>query len=339
MASVIMWAEGGGKIGMGHISRCTVIGDQLRKNALNVVFWINDDPAVKKRIKELGFSFKVISLDDPVSAKQQALNRSVFVIDTKRLVSQVLDILRASGCGTVLLDNVTEARMHADVVIYPSAIYENTLEWRGFRGQQYFGGSYVPIADSFIKAKEVRKKLSAVHSRSVLVTMGGSDPNKLTDKVVAALLESETPLNINVVIGPSFSPDERLDAIEQQGHGTIKFIRNCPDLSTIMAESYIAITAFGTTLYELAYMGVPGIIISNYREDDRDMQAFRKLGTALPLGYHEDVTAESIRTAVGDIIADENMREMMSHCSVIDGRGSDRIVSIIEKQLLKQNIS
>jgi spore coat polysaccharide biosynthesis predicted glycosyltransferase SpsG len=258
------------------------------------------------------------------------------VIDTKKPVSGPLNMLRSLGSRTVLLDNVTEARMHADIVIYPSAVFENSLDWSGFRGKIYFGASYVPIADSFIKAKTERKEPTDTLRKSILVTMGGSDPNRLTYRVVSALLGSKESMKINVVLGPAFPHDERLDAIERQGYDNIKFIRNCSDLSGIMAESHIAITALGTTLYELAYMGVPAIIISNYREDESDMRAFRKLGTALSLGYHEDVSADAIRTATEGIIADGNIREKMSRYAVIDGQGADRIVSIIEELFVKR---
>jgi hypothetical protein len=46
-----------------------------------------------------------------------------------------------------------------------------------------------------------------------------------------------------VIIGPAFSPDTRLNEIEKQKFPNVKFIRNIEDLSLIMAESHIAITA------------------------------------------------------------------------------------------------
>ncbi|MGR3218340.1 MAG: hypothetical protein ACUZ8H_00800, partial [Candidatus Anammoxibacter sp.] len=164
------------------------------------------------------------------------------------------------------------------------------------------------------------------------VTMGGSDPKRLTFKVVSSLLKLSTPVKAKVVIGPAFPSCPDLDEIEKQGLPNIDFVRNVKDLSEIMTQSYIGITAFGTTLFELAYMGVPSIVIANYKSDKYDMAAFGKLNIGIPLGYYMDVSSADIEKTAEMFITDSELRENMSQNGkkLIDGKGVERIASIIK---------
>jgi spore coat polysaccharide biosynthesis predicted glycosyltransferase SpsG len=98
-----------------------------------------------------------------------------------------------------------------------------------------------------------------------------------------------------------------------------------------MAESHIAITALGTTPYELVAVGVPAIIISNYEEAIQDMETYKKLGVHVPLGYYDSVRPEMIKNAVKDFLSDQNHWEMMRNkgWEIIDGNGAERIARLL----------
>lgn len=338
--SIYIWVESGKKIGMGHVNRCLVIAEELKLKGFQVLFLVNDDPVVITRVNDEGFQCKIASLETFLQNGVIEKNGNIVIIDKKKTVTVLIKQLRTAGYKVILLDNVTTARLDSDMVIYPAAIFVNDLDWDGFIGKVYYGADYVPIARSFITAKPRLNQIGGHPPYRILVTMGGSDSNHLTRKVVSSLLEFNGPIHLDVVIGPAFSHDSELEKIEHKRYDNISFIRNNNDLSFLMAESYMAITALGTTLYELAYMEIPALIIANYREDERDMNAFKKLGTALPLGYHEDVTSDTIRHAVETLINDKILWEAMSHKGKIDGRGAERIASLAEELLIpvKKNI-
>ncbi len=98
-----------------------------------------------------------------------------------------------------------------------------------------------------------------------------------------------------------------------------------------MADSHIAITAVGTTLYELAAVGVPAIIAANHSKDHRDLELYKKLGMNLPLGFYQDVAPLQIQNAVSWLIEDkaawQNMRN--KGWQLIDGHGARRIAECI----------
>jgi spore coat polysaccharide biosynthesis protein SpsF len=222
-------------------------------------------------------------------------------------------------------------------VIYPTVIFENNLDWKGFNGKVFGGAEYIPIARSFTKMRGKMQDRTLQPPYQILVTMGGGDPNRLTCRIVSSLLKSHESMKIKVVIGPAFSPDPDLDNIKEQHYHNVEFIKGKDDLSDIMAESHIAVTALGTTIFELACLGVPAIIIANYRTDEKDMNAFKKVGICLPLGYYEDVSDGAIKQAVKTLLKDGKLWSDMSQKGrmIIDGKGAERIAAIVGKLLLE----
>jgi UDP-2,4-diacetamido-2,4,6-trideoxy-beta-L-altropyranose hydrolase len=333
LKKIFIVTEGGKNIGLGHVRRCLVIAQELQKRDMDVLFLVNEDSSAIEWIKNKGFHYKI-----SFCTKLQFLNaagprKSLVVIDTKRPVATFIRALKSRGYKTVLMDNITNARLEADSVIYPTAIYENNMDWKGFKGTIYGGAKYIPIARSFIEMRKqaADKKLRLPYQ--VLVTMGGSDPNQLTGKIVAALLMSQVPMHIRVAIGPAFSSDHLLDSIANRHQQNVQFVEGKDDLSTDMAESHVAITALGTTIFELACMGVPAIIVANYKSDEMDMIAFKKLGIALPLGYHALISDFQIRETMVNLLENKGLWGNMSQKGkmLIDCNGAERIADIVEK--------
>jgi spore coat polysaccharide biosynthesis predicted glycosyltransferase SpsG len=341
---IIIWTEGGKGIGLGHVRRCLVIAHELKERGIDVLFFVNGDPTANDWIKREGFNYKVFSLTKSRVSNTAMKGSYVFLIDTKKPVTELIRRIKKKGCKIILMDNETPTRIEADTVIYPTAIYQNNLDWTGFKGKVFGGADYIPIAGSFIRIREKVKQRRFQPPYQVLVTMGGSDPNHLTSKVVSSLLDlaesdhsliTHHLLLIKIVIGPAFSSDPDLDNIEKQYHHNVEFIKGKDDLSVEMAESHVAVTALGTTILELAFMGTPSIVIANYKTDKIDMKAFEKLGISLPLGYYEEMSDIKIKQTVNNLLKDKMLWENMSQKGkiLIDGCGAKRIADIVEKML------
>lgn len=338
---VIIWTKGGKGIGLGHIRRCLIIAQELHQKDVKVLFLVNDDPSATEWIKKEGFNYEISSFTEQEFLNTDTANKSLFLIDTKKPIAELIRTLKKKGYKTILMDNITNARLEADIVIFPTPIYDSNLDWSRFNGKLFAGAEYVPVAQSFLEMRNKIKQKTLQPPYQILVTMGGSDPNHLTYKVVSSLIGltdsnpspiTHYPLLIKVIIGPAFSPDPSLDALEAINDESLEFIRGIDDLSSIMAESHIALTALGTTIFELACMGVPAILIANYKADEADMIAFKRLGIALPLGHHETVSDFDIRQAVENLLKGVILWENMSKRGkiLIDGYGAKRIADIVE---------
>jgi UDP-2,4-diacetamido-2,4,6-trideoxy-beta-L-altropyranose hydrolase len=333
---VIIWTEGGPKIGMGHVCRSLVVARELKKQGANVLFFINGDPSVVARIKDEGFKYAVTALNKAGLRSIAERTPQSILIDTKKpiqnLIKQIRQV-RSTRPKIVLMDNTTPARLEADIVIYPTAIFEDKMNWDGFKGKVFGGAEYIPVAESYVKARHQAESFQLRPAYQILVTMGGSDPNRLTYIVVSSLLQLTDPIRIKVIIGPSFLSDDWLSEIERHNLPNVEFVRNQNDLAGIMAESHVAITTLGTTLHELAGVGVPAIIISNYETDSPDMASYTKAGFNLPLGHHETLQPEMIQNAVKNLLLAPNQWQDMRNkgWEMIDGKGAVRLVSLLNR--------
>jgi spore coat polysaccharide biosynthesis predicted glycosyltransferase SpsG len=102
-------------------------------------------------------------------------------------------------------------------------------------------------------------------------------------------------------------------------------------MAPLMRDTHIAFTAVGTTVYELAYMGVPSVLIGNYATDAEDLAALEGLGVCRSLGYYRDLDPSLISEAAESFRDDPAMWSEMSlnARNLTDGDGASRIAGLI----------
>ena len=312
----LFYIKAGSSAGLGHLRRSLAIASGLKEKGKSVCFLVKGDDTVIAILKKKGFKAFRFS-----RSAFGALKPSTAVIDQKDDVSSEIKELHSKGTKTCLIDNATKARLISDVVIYPVAHFDAKLNWKGFRGKKYVGPEYFPLNKEFLKTRPVKHKIF-----TILVTMGGSDPNGLTAKAAKALSSMDGRFKALIVIGPGFK--KRNIAEDKR----FKIIRDPKNIAGLMASSDLAITAFGTTLYELAHMGIPALIISNFQGDEKDCLRFVKFRTAINLGYHEKVSAARISGTISKLMSAKKKLIKMSKNGkkLVDGKGAAKIVKILK---------
>jgi len=312
--------EGGNHIGMGHLSRCVNLARALKRLCIPAKFLVNDDASVIRRLEAERLDYATASICDETAA---AVGDEVVVIDTKKDLKTITALLKESGKKVVSIDNDTA--YGADAIIIPSAFYR-----KGRSAGAVGGSEFVIIGENFQRERRsiLVKRESAPFK--ILVTMGGADPYNLTELVVNAL-ERIDGLDVTVVMGPAFRESPFLKKFIAANNPSFRFLFNVADMAPLMSACDLAFTAVGTTVYELAYMGVPSVIISNYPADERDMAELKDLGISFGLGYYKDVTAPMIRGAVKSLMKRATLLDVMASRarSLTDGLGGSRIADII----------
>ncbi len=311
----LFFIKAGSEAGYGHLRRSIAIASGLRAKGKKIRFLVNGDNAPIKMLKDKGFKAFLLS-----SSPIKLFNPGVTVIDQKGDVSAQIKELRSKSSKICLIDNASKARLISDIVIFPVSHFRDNLRWKGFKGKKYIGAEYFPLNPEFLKSKRIR------HGRfTILVTMGGSDPNRLTQKVCKALKHLKWDFKAVIVLGAAFKEQH----IPSDRRFTV--IKNPKNIAKLMASSDLAITAFGTTLYELAYMGVPAFIMSNYMREKDEIRTFEKLGTSISLGYFKDVSEASILNVVDRLKHDQKRSLKLSNGGkkLVDGKGVQRIIKLL----------
>ena len=138
-----------------------------------------------------------------------------------------------------------------------------------------------------------------------------------------------------VVVSGSNSHYEKLQTEVAKSRILITLQQNVTNMPELMAWADIAIAAGGSTNWELAFMGLPSLVIT-VADNQKDITAkLDRQGVIINLGWHEDVTIEGLSLSIQDLIGDRPHRETMSKKGqqLVDGNGAKRVVSAMVSML------
>ena len=253
-------------------------------------------------------------------------------IEQKHEYFYFLQQLKTLGLFLITFEDLSSDVFPADIVVIPYLGAESHKFQKKKESQYLLGPKYFPVREEFLKININQTPKENV--KTILVTMGGSDPNQITKKVVKAL--SNLKLNVHLIIVLGYLSQlscVQVKALLSNYGGSYKVIKDAKNMAKLMNESQLAITNSGLTKYEMANMGLPTIIITNSREYNTLMDDFASYGTAVCLGSNDDVTVESILKSVWQLINDRKKRKKMSSLGkqLVDGQGSERIFNYIPK--------
>jgi UDP-2,4-diacetamido-2,4,6-trideoxy-beta-L-altropyranose hydrolase len=192
-------------------------------------------------------------------------------------------------------------------------------------------GASLPGDDGLrVPAQDFRSRVPEL-ARKLLITLGGSDPENVTRKVVQALAEMRgEEVEVRVVLGSGYSHAAALRPL-LSSMNKISLVENPPNMVPLMAWADLAISAAGGTCWELAYMGLPAVVMAISRGQLDIAQAVADRGVAHSLGWHADVSGDEIQRAVRMLLHDSARRASMSRAGreLVDGQGPKRVVDFL----------
>ncbi len=324
--SITIWTEATHKGGPRRVSRCIDIAKALRDLDLQASFLVNSERAFPDRIEAAGFRCSIHPMH---SRRTSKVPGGVVIIDTKRNVKSLVRTLKRNRRKVILLDNHTEASALADAVIvpYPTFLYDE-------RRPNFYGGpEFVVIGENFLEVRERRSRTTHSLPLKVLVLIDDDDPHELVRKILGALSFLDD-IEVNVVVPPSLAAHGWLDEMERACRN-FRLFYGVKDLAPLMSISHIAFTTMNPAVYELAFMGVPSIILASTSEEVAELEAVKRFNIGIPLGYYravEDVhIIEAVEFFMNKGLAWEAISEMAGELT--DGQGAWRIAHIIESFL------
>jgi UDP-2,4-diacetamido-2,4,6-trideoxy-beta-L-altropyranose hydrolase len=352
MQSVTFRVDGSHHLGTGHVIRCLVLASAFRKRSVLPVFVVKDDePRILEMIDGHGYPVtalpSLLTMEEDASATNRlvAESRSTFLVmdvanmdytaDADRYVRYCRAVLARTSAYSVSLDDHVITDLPFDMRIIPYCGAEKRpCEFPG-KTKWLLGPAYFIFQEEFREAARVDRTLQREACR-ILVTMGGSDPHRLSAAVLDSLrkVRQEPGLEVRVVIGPGFSSRDEQEIRESAGffRGTCQILSGASGtLARQMLWSDLAITAGGLTKYEAAVTGTPDIIIAAFPREVEMCRFFSDAGAALCLDRSCISVEEDLAGMVEPLMGDYEARAQMSGRGkkLVDGCGVDRILSEI----------
>ncbi len=256
---IMFRADGTMAIGMGHIYNCLTMAARMK--AHDLLFLTREDclPGILK-IKEHGFRFATIDSNQDIERIIREFGPDIWVNDCLDTDEAYMKFLKKLVPRLVTIEDIGPGTRYADAVI--NALYDHhELPC----DHLYEGPAYICLRDEFLDATP--KEFSET-AHNILVMFGGTDPENLNQKLylVAKNISNLYPtLSFHFVTGIGYDAD-RFGVISDLQHN-IHVYRNVPRVTEYMKQADLAVTSQGRTIYELATMGVPSIVLAqNSRE-------------------------------------------------------------------------
>ena len=333
---LLLRSDGGGAIGTGHLMRCLALGQAWRDSGGEAVLVGQVPAAIARRFEEEGISVlagrgEPGSLADAAGTSEWAVQLGVrwAVLDGYQFAGDFQSRLQAHGLRVVSVDDLGQADACPADVIVNQNLHASAGDYpkRGSHTQLLLGARYVLLRREFRRASRRRREAPA--AGRVLVTLGGSDPRRLT--ILA--LRSLAPLvadgvELNVVIGPALTAGPDLERAIVGCPGRVMVSRDPRDMPSLMDWADIAVTAAGSTCWELAYMGVPMVAIAVADNQQPIARSIGVAGIGIDAGPWDRLTDAAIGLAVDGLLRRPEAFRSMHDRSValIDGHGPERVL-------------
>lgn len=340
---VYIRTDGNETIATGHLMRCLSIARALKKRNALPVFILSDTTSIsllqnmmtqKERTEG---AFLIIHLqtdyrnpEQEISVLQNILTRhtaSYLLVDSYFVTKNYFDSLRQL-CRIAYIDDLQAFDYPVNLVIN----YDLIVNTGFYKSAEliFAGGSYTPLREQFSLCPyrlwdEVK---------DIFISTGGTDPFNIAANLTRRLLSSPDLEKVcfHLLTGPMHVHRAELETLEKENERVVLH-ENVTDMAGLMAECDLAVSAAGTTLFELCAVGVPAVSYTMADNQIPGAKAFDQAGLIPCIGDIRnnpdffETACEKIRRLANDSSArrQQSMRMRMA----IDGAGADRIAAAL----------
>jgi spore coat polysaccharide biosynthesis predicted glycosyltransferase SpsG len=166
----------------------------------------------------------------------------------------------------------------------------------------------------------------------VLLALGEDDPNQMTLELAKLIVNSPRVGKMDIVIRREHPQLEEIREMVEGNKEVMSLALEPAEIANRINRCHFAVTSGSGWSLELACVGVPQLLILQNEMHWPNAQRLEDEGAASVLGWHENVSAQTIRQGVQSLITDPLERKSMARCGrkLIDGRGPDRLVTAME---------
>jgi UDP-2,4-diacetamido-2,4,6-trideoxy-beta-L-altropyranose hydrolase len=353
MVNLLIRADGGIRTGTGHLMRCLALAQACQAHGGEAIFLSHcQSLAVRQRIKDLGFG--LIALEEPhpaptdlrttlsvfarLTADQWQSTSAFLILDGYHFDSAYQRAIQEAGHKVLVIDDTGHLpRYSADVLLNHGINAGHISYTLSARAIPLLGSRYALLRPEFLAWRDWQREVPAV-ARHILVTLGGSDPRNATRQILRALARLPmSELAIRVVIGPANPWRDELQRIVQEAPHNVQLLTNVSDMPQLMAWADVAVCAGGGTCWELAFMGVPMVVVVLADNQRGVAKGLSEYGIGVNCGEVDEFQPGCVAEEVQSLLQDQTRRIHMSTVGrvVVDGQGAERVLTLLS-QLRKE---
>jgi UDP-2,4-diacetamido-2,4,6-trideoxy-beta-L-altropyranose hydrolase len=338
---MLIRADSSAKMGTGHIMRCFALAQGWQSKGGKAIFATTcKNEELLARIQNEGFQIAQLKKSYPSSEDWKMLLEILkeepetwVVVDGYHFDSAYQLRVKEEGYPLMVVDDTNHLHhYYADILLNQNIDSENLSYSCEQNSRLLLGTRYVLLRREFLACKERNREIPQV-ARKLMVTLGGSDPNNVTLKIIHSLCKIKlSGLQVKVIAGPSHQQISSLHEASSAAPFPIEIVHNAHSMADVMAWADFAISAGGSTCWELAYMGVPYAVVILAKNQEKIAEGLDKANSAVNLGWYSSVTSDALTNCFFNLIENKEKRMELSSNgkNLVDGLGVERV----QKQMM-----
>jgi UDP-2,4-diacetamido-2,4,6-trideoxy-beta-L-altropyranose hydrolase len=334
--SLLLRADGHAGIGGGHVMRCLALAQAWRDTGGRAVFATAAlAPALRQRLLNEGIPYFSVggvpgSQGDALEtiAIGERCSAAVAVIDGYHFDARFRGPLHAAGLATVAIDDNGEVGQCADDIIVNQNLHAagDLYRYGEGRSKLLLGTAYALLRREFRHGiRTAGCKDGTV--RNFLVTLGTADSGNVTSRVIAALKGLDLAgIEVRVVIGGESPHRTEIEAACSKLSNVHALRDPGTGMADLIAAADFAVTAGGSTMWELAAMGVPFVSVVTADNQRRAAAAMAAFGfPSVDAAHLEAELSGQLRK----LVPDAPRRGALSDIGrrLVDSEGASRVCS------------
>lgn len=353
--NVAFRVDSGTRIGSGHLMRCLTLAAALRRRGGCPHFLSRKLPGnLNQLVREQAFAMTELPEPDPavpftpdseyagwlgVSWLQDALDvvqqlellrPQLLVVDSYALDARWEKLQRPHVGRILVIDDLADRPHDCDLLLDQNLCrgMENRYDALLPLGcRTFLGPSHALLRPEFRVAPQRRRDGQV---RRLLVFLGGTDPDNVTAKVLAALDQVHAPeLSADVVVGGSNPHREEIRLLCTR-LPRVSYHCQVENMAQLMAYADLAVGAAGSACWERCSLGLPSLVLVLADNQEAVARGVVEAGAARLLGRGTEVTVPQITGALESLLADPAaVRELGERALQVMGKGGGGIDALL----------
>lgn len=325
-------------IATGHVMRCLAVADAAAGLGEDTTFILSDEHAVCL-VEDRGYHAVVLHTQwDHMETEAGALSRVIrehkikaMLIDSYMVTQRYLEML-SEMVQVAYIDDLNAFLYPVHTLVCYAGYYKKFCYEKRYRGTKLLlGTQYVPLGKPFqnMGRKTIRQPMG-----NLLLLSGGTDRFGILEGMLGKI-NPALYTNIDVICGRYYTGYEQLQE-KYRSSSNVHFHKAVTNMEHYMVQADAAVSAGGTSLYELCACGTPAVCYSFADNQLDNVQQFQDDGL---MDYAGDVRYTDIFERTARLLemyaCSPKLRQDRSNRmqKLVDGKGAGKIAAaLIEMQ-------
>lgn len=324
-------------IATGHLMRCIAIAKECENFGMECKFYLAEDKMTDK-LQENHLPYDILhtswnQLKQEIPAMKALIKREQLqwlIVDSYQADANYLTSLN-EACKVMYIDDFVTERYDIAAVLHYSYHKKDTEFEELYKNSNTMvlaGSEYVPLRREFQNKNHVQRE------QAILVTTGGTDPYKITQRILEYKNEYKElkQYTFHVIVGKMNQSMKKLELMAEKDSQIILH-QNINNMSDYMRKCECAVSAGGTTLYELCACETPTVCFSFADNQKQFVQCMGRDGIMISAGdaRENEGIEQNILRGIIELTQREELRNQFAEKmrSLIDSFGTARIAKVL----------